>query len=109
MSSDGNALSVEGLGKCYLIYGKPADRLKQFAVPRLQRLVGRAPARYFREFWALRGVSFELPKASSLGHQEANLAAASVRLGDDEVAAITALGSNGGRLFDADPRHHEEL
>lgn len=49
-----------------------------------------------------------IPKASSLEHQRANLAAASVVLDDAEVEAISALGRADGRLFDADPRDHEE-
>ncbi|MDQ0645608.1 aldo/keto reductase [Microbacterium murale] len=58
--------------------------------------------------WHVARESVAIPKASSLEHQRANLAAASVVLGDDEVAAITALGRADGRLFDADPRTHEE-
>lgn len=49
-----------------------------------------------------------IPKASSLEHQQANLAAVSVVLDDAEVEAISALGRADGRLFDADPRSHEE-
>lgn len=69
---------------------------------------GITPAQAVLAWHAARGV-IAIPKASSLEHQQANLAAASVQLSDDEVAAITALGRDGGRLFDADPRYHEEL
>ncbi|GAB3633388.1 aldo/keto reductase [Microbacterium shaanxiense] len=58
--------------------------------------------------WHVARQSVAIPKASSLEHQRANLAAASVVLDDAEVAAITALGRADGRLFDADPRSHEE-
>lgn len=58
--------------------------------------------------WHVARQSVAIPKASSLEHQRANLAAASVVLDDAEVAAITALGRADGRLFDADPRTHEE-
>lgn len=58
--------------------------------------------------WHVARESVAIPKASSLEHQQANLAAASVVLDDAEVAAITALGRTDGRLFDADPRTHEE-
>ncbi len=34
------AIRVSNLGKCYQIYDTPRDRLKQFIVPHLQRLVG---------------------------------------------------------------------
>lgn len=66
MSSD-VAIRVTNLSKCYLIYDRPQDRLKQSIVPRLQRLVRRQPARYFREFWALKDVSFEVKKGETVG------------------------------------------
>lgn len=66
MSSD-IAIKVEGLSKCYQIYGQPRDRLKQFILPRVQRLLVQAPCQYYREFWALNDVSFELPKGESVG------------------------------------------
>lgn len=66
MSSD-SSIVVTGLGKCYHIYDTPRDRLRQFIVPRLQRLIGRAPKRYFNEFWALRSVSFEVKKGETVG------------------------------------------
>jgi lipopolysaccharide transport system ATP-binding protein len=61
------AIKVEGLSKCYQIYGQPRDRLKQFVLPRLQRLAGQQPRQYFREFWALKDVSFEVRKGESVG------------------------------------------
>lgn len=67
MSCDDKALAVTGLGKCYQIYAKPADRLKQFVTPRLRRAAGLEPRRYFHEFWALRDVSFDLGRGQSLG------------------------------------------
>lgn len=68
MSSDDNiAIRVSNLSKCYQIYNAPRDRLKQFVLPRLHRLAGRAPKQYFREFWALRDVSFEIKKGETVG------------------------------------------
>ncbi|MGH3692046.1 MAG: aldo/keto reductase, partial [Microbacterium sp.] len=58
--------------------------------------------------WHVARGTVSIPKASSLEHQVTNLAAAEIVLDDDEVAAITALGRSDGRLFDADPRTHEE-
>lgn len=66
MSSD-IAIKVENLSKCYQIYGQPHDRLKQSLYPRLQRLAGKQPKQYFREFWALRDVSFEIKKGETVG------------------------------------------
>lgn len=67
MSSNDIAIRVQGLSKCYGIYSNPRDRLKQFILPRLQRLVGQAPKQYFREFWALKDVSFEIKKGETVG------------------------------------------
>ncbi len=67
MSSDEIAIKVENLSKCYQIYDKPNDRLKQFVLPRLQRFVGRRPKQYFRGFWALKDVSFEIKKGETVG------------------------------------------
>ncbi len=61
------AIRVHNLSKCYLIYDRPQDRLKQSIVPRLQRLIGKPPHTYYREFWALRDVSFEVRKGETVG------------------------------------------
>lgn len=66
MSSD-IAVRVEGLSKCYHIYDRPQDRLKQSLVPRIRRSLSLPEKRYFREFWALRNVSFEIPKGQTIG------------------------------------------
>ena len=67
MSSNDVAIRVENLSKRYEIYVNPRDRLKQFILPRLQRLIGQAPKQYFREFWALKDVSFEIKKGETIG------------------------------------------
>ena len=61
------SIKVENLSKCYQIYEHPRDRLKQFIVPRLQRAVGRPSRQYFREFWALKDVSFEVKRGETVG------------------------------------------
>lgn len=66
MSSD-VAIRVESLSKCYQIYDKPRDRLLQGIMPRLQRMAGRQPRQYCREFWALKEVSFEITKGETVG------------------------------------------
>jgi len=67
MSSDDIAIRVTSLSKRYEIYGTPRDRLKQFIFPRVQRLAGIKPAQYFREFWALEDVSFEIKRGETVG------------------------------------------
>lgn len=67
MSSDDVAIRVSGLSKRYEIYAKSSDRLKQFVLPRLHRLIGMKPRQYFREFWALKDVSFEVKRGETVG------------------------------------------
>jgi len=67
MSSDDISIRVQNISKCYQIYDTPRDRLKQFVAPRLQRMAGQAPKQYFREFWALKDVSFEIKKGETAG------------------------------------------
>lgn len=61
------AVKVADLSKCYLIYDHPKDRLKQYFVPRLNNFVGLEPRKFYREFWALQNVSFEVPKGQTVG------------------------------------------
>lgn len=61
------AIRVTNLSKCYHIYDRPEDRLKQSIVPRLQRLAGLPPKQYAREFWALKDVSFDVMKGETVG------------------------------------------
>ncbi len=67
MSSNTIAIAVKKLSKCYQIYDAPRDRLKQFIFPRLQQAVKREKKRYFKEFFALRDISFELHKGETVG------------------------------------------
>ena len=53
------AISVRDLGKCYRLYARPQDRLKQ--------ALWRGRRRYFDEFWALRDVSLEVGRGEALG------------------------------------------
>jgi lipopolysaccharide transport system ATP-binding protein len=58
MSSE-YAIEVNGLGKCYQIYDKPSDRLKQMLL--------RGRKQYYKEFWALNNVSFKIKKGETVG------------------------------------------
>lgn len=53
------AICVENLSKCYHIYDKPRDRLLQ--------ILARGHKQYYREFWALKDVSFEVRKGETVG------------------------------------------
>jgi lipopolysaccharide transport system ATP-binding protein len=65
--SDNIAIKVDNLGKCYPIFGAPRDRLKQMLLPRLQRLLKIRTTIYYQEFWALRGVNFDVKRGETLG------------------------------------------
>ncbi|MBE0598084.1 MAG: ABC transporter ATP-binding protein [Desulfuromonadales bacterium] len=74
MSSE-PAIQVSGLSKCYHLYETPRDRLKEVIIPKLHRaishvapsLTGSSVPRYFREFWAIRGITFEVGKGETVG------------------------------------------
>lgn len=54
------AITVRDVGKMYRIYDRPQDRLKQMLLWRFGRSFG-------HEFWALRGVSFEVASGETVG------------------------------------------
>lgn len=61
------AIRVQALSKCFHIYEKPRQRLQQlFLAPLKSRLSG-TEAKYYREFWALDNVSFEVGKGETVG------------------------------------------
>ena len=65
-----SVLTVDKVSKRYEIYERPQDRLKQSLVPRLAALIPASRWRsrsYFKEFWALRDVSFALGRGEVLG------------------------------------------
>jgi lipopolysaccharide transport system ATP-binding protein len=67
MSFKSVAITVESVSKRYEIYNHPRDQLKQFFLPRLQRMMGLKSRQYFREFWALQDVSMQINKGESCG------------------------------------------
>ena len=67
MSFDETAIRVDNISKHYLMFERPEDRLKQMIVPRLQRLAGRPPRQYVRDFAALHGISFEVKRGETVG------------------------------------------
>jgi lipopolysaccharide transport system ATP-binding protein len=67
LPDDDFALRVRGLSKAFAVYANPRDRLKQFVMPRLQRLAGQAPRQYHQDFWALREVSFQVGRGETVG------------------------------------------
>lgn len=66
MSSE-TVVRVSSVTKCYQIYDKPSHRLKQSLYPRVQRLFGASPRQYYREFWALSDISFDVARGETVG------------------------------------------
>ncbi|PUE54819.1 hypothetical protein B9Z36_12500 [Limnohabitans sp. Rim8] len=67
MSSNEIAIRITNLSKHYQVYDAPGDRLKQFVMPRLNRILGKAKKKYFREFSALMDISFDVKKGETVG------------------------------------------
>lgn len=60
MSSDAViSIKIDALSKCYPIFNTPRDRLLQMLM--------RGRRKYYREFWALRDVSFEIKHGETVG------------------------------------------
>ena len=65
---EGNtAIRVADMSKCYHMYAQPGDRLKQAFASLASQLFGLQTTPYFREFWSLKDVSFEVKKGETLG------------------------------------------
>lgn len=61
------AIRVRDVSKHYAMFKRPEDRFKQMVVPRLQRIAGMEPNRYFRNFAALHGVSLDVGRGETVG------------------------------------------
>jgi lipopolysaccharide transport system ATP-binding protein len=61
------AISVRNVSKMYPLYAKPSDRLKQSLWYALPKFLRGQPRQFYREFWALRDISFEVKKGEALG------------------------------------------
>ena len=59
--------------------------------------------------WHVQLGSLPIPKSADPGRQAENLDVFGFALTDDEMAAITALAEDDGRLFGGDPDTHEEM
>lgn len=68
MSSDiSPVIQVQGLSKCFKIYDKPFDRLKQMLLPKTPMINTMKTRVYHREFWALNNINFQVEKGQTVG------------------------------------------
>lgn len=61
------SVRIRDVGKSYRIFEIPFDRLKQYVAPKIQRFFGLPVKNYFKEFHALRSVSFDVYKGEVFG------------------------------------------
>lgn len=61
------AISARGLSKMYPLYARSRDRLKQSLWHALPAALRGRPRTFYREFWALRDLSFDIKKGESVG------------------------------------------
>ena len=66
MSSD-VAIEVSDAGKCFRLYGRPQDRLKELALSRFWRWTQGNERHYFKEFWAVKPLSFTVRRGETVG------------------------------------------
>ena len=63
MSSDREvAIRATNVDKCYEVYARPSDRLRQMLASGVRRLTGLPFRPFYSEFWALRDVSLEVAR-----------------------------------------------
>lgn len=67
MSSNTTAIKLCEISKRFEIFSCPGDRLKQFIYPRLASFIGIKSKQYYRDFWALKDISFEVKRGETLG------------------------------------------
>nr|WP_167883114.1 ABC transporter ATP-binding protein [Leptospira yasudae] len=61
------AISIKNVSKIFKVYDKPRYRLQDFLRPVLKKIHARFDRKYYREYVALKNVSFDLKKGESIG------------------------------------------
>lgn len=61
------AIRVENLSKCFHIYERPRQRLQQLLLAPIRNRLQDAHVKYYREFWALKNINFEVSRGETVG------------------------------------------
>ena len=61
-----SSIIVSNINKTYQIYEKPSDRLKQFIIPKFQKIYSKHK-KFYKEFTALDNITFNVNKNETLG------------------------------------------
>jgi lipopolysaccharide transport system ATP-binding protein len=61
------AIRVENLSKCFHIYDRPRQRLQQLMLAPIKSKLKNADVKYYREFWALKSINFEVSRGETVG------------------------------------------
>lgn len=61
------AIRATGVSKCYPVFERPSDRLKQMFASGLHHVAGLQARRFYTPFWALREVSLEVSRGECVG------------------------------------------
>jgi diketogulonate reductase-like aldo/keto reductase len=88
--------------------GKARAPLAEPAVVAAAERLGVTPGQVILR-WHIEIGSLPIPKSATPSRQAQNLDIFGFELTDDEVAAISGLAEDDGRLFGGDPRTHEEM
>lgn len=88
--------------------GKRNAPFAEAPVARTAQAKGVTPAQVILR-WHVQLGAIPLPKSSSPERQRENLDVFGFELSEDEMASITALARDDGRLFGGDPETHEEM
>lgn len=108
MSSEKIVIDVRNLCKRYEIYGTPRDRLKQLVLPHIYQAANRVSVAlgmatplsahsYFRDFWALQDISFQVRRGETFGIIGRNGSGKSTLL---QILAGTLAQTSGGVAVD---------
>lgn len=91
-NQDDIAIDVQNISKSFRTYERPIDRLKEFIIPKVQRIFGLKKTHYFREFFALKDISFQVKRGEIVGVVGRNGAGKSTLL---QIICGTLMPTNG--------------